>query len=67
MDWKSKVGNSDASANFKTDWDVLINKGDIIIREVADNKTEILMLTWDIKEHMNNQATQAQICNLELT
>lgn len=25
------------------------------------------MLTWDIKEHMNNQATQAQICNLKLT
>ena len=25
------------------------------------------MLTWDVKEHMNNQATQAQICNLKLT
>ena len=63
VDWKSKVGNSDASANFKTDWQHLIHKGDIVIRESG----EILMLTWDIKEHMNNQATQAQICNLPLT
>lgn len=63
VDWKSKVGNSDASANFKTDWENPIGKGDIIIRESG----ELLMLTWDIKEHMNNQATQAQICNLKLT
>lgn len=63
VDWKSKVGNSDASANFKTDWQTPIHKGDIIVRESG----EILMLTWDIKEHMNNQATQAQICNLKLT
>lgn len=63
VDWKSKVGNSDASANFKTDWQIIIRKGDIVIRESG----EILMLTWDIKEHMNNQASQAQICNLNLT
>lgn len=63
VDWKSKVGNSDASANFKTDWNIQINKGDIVIRESG----ELLMLTWDIKEHMNNQATQAQLCNLPLT
>ena len=63
MDWKSKVGNSDASANFKTDWLNPIWKGDYIIRDHG----EILLLTWDIKEHMNNQATQAQICNLKLT
>lgn len=63
MDWKSKVGNSDASANFKTDWNNLIWKGDYIVRESG----EILLLTWDVKEHMNNQATQAQICNLKLT
>lgn len=24
------------------------------------------MLTWDVKEHMNNQATQAQILNLKM-
>lgn len=57
------MGNSDASANFKTDWQNIIHKGDIVVR---DNGM-ILMLTWDIKEHMNNQATQAQICNLPLT
>ena len=63
MDWKSKVGNSDTSTNFKVDWNTLIRKGDIVTRDNGD----ILMLTWDIKEHMNNQATQAQLCNLSLT
>lgn len=36
VDWKSKVGNSDASANFKTDWNNLIWKGDIVVRESGE-------------------------------
>lgn len=36
VDWKSKVGNSDASANFKTDWHNMIRKGDIVVRESGE-------------------------------
>lgn len=33
IEWKSKVGNSDANSNFKTSYEVPIRKGDIVIRE----------------------------------
>lgn len=59
IDWKSKIGNSDMSTNFKVTHDVPINKGDIVIRE--DGK--IYMLNWNIQVHPNNQATQNCECN----
>ncbi|MBQ6949091.1 MAG: transporter substrate-binding domain-containing protein, partial [Firmicutes bacterium] len=33
IDWKSKIGNSDMSTNFKTSYETLIQKGDYVIRE----------------------------------
>ena len=33
INWKSKIGNSDANSNFKVSYDVPIRKGDIVIRE----------------------------------
>ena len=59
IDWKSKIGNSDMSTNFKVTHDIPINKGDIVVRE--DGK--IYMLNWNIQDHPNNQATQNCECN----
>lgn len=59
IDWKSKVGNSDMSYNFKTTHDVKINKGDLAIREDG----VIFYFSWNIQNHPNNQATQATECN----
>lgn len=59
IDWKSKIGNSDMSSNFKTSYDVPIQKGDIAIREDG----VLYMLNWNITMHPNNQATQCVECN----
>lgn len=59
IDWKSKIGNSDMSTNFKVTHDVPIRKGDIVIRE--DGK--IYLLNWNVQIHPNNQATQNCECN----
>lgn len=59
IDWKSKVGNSDMNYNFKTSHDILIQKGDLAIREDG----VILFFSWNIQNHPNNQATQATECN----
>ena len=45
IEWKSKVGNSDASSNFKTSYEVPIRKGDIVIREDGS----IFMLNWTVQ------------------
>ena len=63
IDWKSKIGNSDASFNFKTTHDVMVRKGDMVRREDG----VISILNWDIQEHANNKATQVAKCNLLLT
>lgn len=65
IEWKSKVGNSDSSSNFKTDFHIPIRKGDIVIREDG----HIYMLNWSVQQHPNNQSTQAVDCNalLEFT
>lgn len=63
INWKSKVGNSDASYNFGTDYDVTILKGDIVIREDG----VIAMLNWDIQNEINRQITQAIKCNHFIT
>ena len=62
IEWKSKVGNSDANSNFKTSYAVPIRKGDIVIR--ADGS--IFMLNWTVQRHPNNQSTQAIDCNARL-
>lgn len=59
IDWKSKIGNSDMSSNFKTSYLVPVQKGDIAIREDG----ALYMLNWQITLHPNNQATQCVECN----
>lgn len=63
IDWKSKIGNSDVSTNFKCTHEIKIQKGDIVVRE--DGK--LLLLNWSVQSHPNNQATQAAECNTWLT
>lgn len=59
IDWKSKIGNSDMSTNFKTDYTHEIEKGDYVIREDGT----LFLLNWNITLHANNQATQSTECN----
>ena len=59
IDWKSKIGNSDMSTNFKTDYSHTIQKGDYVVREDG----MLYMLNWNITLHANNQATQSTECN----
>lgn len=47
INWKSKIGNSDANSNFKTSYDVPVRKGDLVVRE--DNG-QIYMLNWQVQE-----------------
>lgn len=63
IDWKSKIGNSDMSLNFKTTYDEKIRKGDIVVREDG----MIFMLNWNVTDHPNNQATQSVELNDYLT
>lgn len=63
IDWKSKIGNSDMSLNFKTSHDVKIRKGDIVVREDG----MIFMLNWNVTDHPNNQASQSVELNDYLT
>lgn len=63
INWKSKVGNSDANKNFYTDYDTKIQKGDICIREDG----LIVMLNWSIQQYINAQTTQAIECNHMIT
>lgn len=63
IDWKSKIGNSDMSENFKTSYDQKIRKGDYVVREDGI----IYLLTWNVVEHPNNQASQTTECNDYLT
>lgn len=64
IDWKSKVGNSDMSDNFKAAYDgVELKKGDIILNEDG----QPLMLNWKVSRHINNMASQAIMCNAYLT
>ena len=59
IDWKSKIGNSDMSTNFKTDYTHEVLKGDYVIREDGT----LFMLNWNITLHANNQSTQSTECN----
>ena len=59
IDWKSKIGNSDMSANFKVTHKIPIHKGDMVIREDGT----VYMLSWNVTNHANNQATQITECN----
>lgn len=63
INWKSKIGNSDANKNFYTDFDVPIHKGDIAVREDG----LIVMMNWSIQEYINAQTTQAIECNHRIT
>lgn len=55
INWKSKIGNSDANSNFKTDYSVIIYKGDILIREDGN----VYIANWKVQNNPNNQTTQA--------
>lgn len=59
IDWKSKIGNSDMSTNFKTSYEHPIQKGDYVVREDG----ALFLLNWNITNHANNQATQSVECN----
>ena len=59
IDWKSKIGNSDMSTNFKTDYTHRVEKGDYVVREDG----VLFMLNWNVTLHANNQATQSVECN----
>lgn len=59
IDWKSKIGNSDMSTNFKTDYTHKVEKGDYVVREDGT----LFILNWNITLHANNQATQSTECN----
>lgn len=59
INWKSKVGNTDANSNFRTHLRVDIRKGDMVIRDDG----VIFMLNWQVQRHVNNQSTQAIDCN----
>ena len=59
IDWKSKIGNSDMSTNFKTSFDHQIFKGDIAVREDGT----IYLLNWNVTLHPNNQSSQLVECN----
>lgn len=59
IDWKSKIGNSDMSTNFKTDYTHKIEKGDYVVREDG----LLFILNWNITLHANNQATQSTEIN----
>lgn len=65
IDWKSKIGNSDMSTNFKVTHEIPIYKGDMVIREDG----VVFLLNWNIQYHPNNQATQSIECNsyIEIT
>lgn len=63
IDWKSKIGNSDMSTNFKVTHDMPIHKGDMVIREDGT----IYLLNWNVQNHPNNQATQSIECNTRIT
>lgn len=59
INWKSNFANSDNGVNFRTDFREKIRKGDMLIREDG----VIYLLTWTVNNQINNQPTQAQICN----
>lgn len=63
INWKSKVGNSDANKNFYTDYSFPIKKGDMVIREDG----LIAMLNWSTQQYINAQTTQAIECNHYIT
>lgn len=63
IEWKSKVGNSDMSSNFKTTHDVPLRKGDMVIREDG----MVYLLNWNVQNNPNNQASQSIECNATLT
>lgn len=62
IDWKSKIGNSDMSTNFKVEHTSEIYKGDYVIREDGT----LYLLNWNVQNHANNQATQCVECNDKL-
>lgn len=62
IDWKSKIGNSDMSTNFKVTHDVPIYKGDIVVREDG----VLFLLNWNVQVHPNNLASQSIECNAAL-
>ena len=63
IDWKSKIGNSDMSTNFKVTHSLSIHKGDMVVREDG----ALFLLNWNIQNHANNQATQSIECNTTLS
>lgn len=64
INWKSKMNNADNADNFKTNYDEVIKKGDYVIE--YGNPSNVMILNWRVANNPNNQASQAQICNMDL-
>ena len=62
IDWKSKIGNSDMSTNFKVAKDESIRKGDMVTREDG----VVYILNWNVQNHPENWATQSTECNASI-
>lgn len=62
IDWKSKIGNSDMSTNFKVARKDTIRKGDMVIREDG----VIYLLNWNVQNNPENWATQSTECNANI-
>lgn len=58
------MNNADNADNFKTNYEHMCKKGDYVISE--NNPDNVLMLNWRVAHNPNNQASQAQICNMNL-
>ena len=63
INWKSNFAAADEGVNFRTDFEHVIRKGDLVIRE--DN--EYYLLNWAVHKQINNQPSQAKRCNMRLT
>lgn len=64
INWKSKMNNADNADNFKTNYEHICKKGDYVVEQ--GNPENVLIFNWRVARNPNNQATQAQICNLNL-
>ena len=62
INWKSKMGNSDQSMNFKCSYEHQIRKGDFLLREDG----QIYIVNWRTQEYINAQNSQINIANLPL-
>lgn len=62
LDWKSTYGTGDKGSDFKTGFDPVCRRGDMVVR---DDGIEFL-ISWPVDLKVNCQSTQIKKCNLRL-